>query len=526
MVFLLCAAVPVLILGFFSIDSAKKQMTEEYQSLTSQTAQRIRSILFDLTTSVYTLSDSALSGNDCMYLFAAEKESSITETYYEHISTALKNLTDGSAAIASAHIYTDNPMISDNAYISSLDSTYANEEWFAKLSDGSWCQWVVLSNPSTINVDRSQLSLVRRIPIATSAYTAYLVVCLDSNNTKNRIGEDEHLISVALDDGSIVYSNNEKMSSGTLAVPEGYSGQNSFSGEMKISGSPVLTSLRTLLPYKSDSRFLIEACDLSAFASISRITGNYLIIIGIVLAAIISIILFFSKRLARQELVNRQQEMEFKMLAAQINPHFLYNTLETIRMQALISQNRDVATSIKLLGKSMHYVLENTGTSFTTLDRELDHVKTYLLIQQIRFGDRINFSFDIDPDIRADKYPILPLLLQPIVENAVIHGLEDNTKKGFLTVAASSDETFLRLSVKDNGMGMNEEELTALRDQISRPGNEPDASRSSIGLRNIRQRIHLCYGDKASMAIESFPDEGTTVTLTLPHLAVRRQKEP
>ena len=97
---------------------------------------------------------------------------------------------------------------------------------------------------------------------------------------------------------------------------------------------------------------------------------------------------FYEARIREQQLVNRQQQMEFEMLASQINPHFLYNTLETIRMQALSCGNRNVATSIKLLGKSMRYVLDNTGTSFTTLTKELEYIKTYLSIQQLRFGER------------------------------------------------------------------------------------------------------------------------------------------
>lgn len=84
---------------------------------------------------------------------------------------------------------------------------------------------------------------------------------------------------------------------------------------------------------------------------------------------------FYEARIREQQLVNRQQQMEFEMLASQINPHFLYNTLETIRMQALSCGNRNVATSIKLLGKSMRYVLDNTGTSFTTLTKELEYIK-------------------------------------------------------------------------------------------------------------------------------------------------------
>ena len=126
--------------------------------------------------------------------------------------------------------------------------------------------------------------------------------------------------------------------------------------------------------------------------------------------------------LKEQQLLNEQQVMEMKMLAGQINPHFLYNTLESIRMKSLTSGNREVANAIKLLGKSMRYVLENTGTSLVTLKKELDYVETYLQIQKIRFGDRVNYRIEVIGMLDLEKYLILPLLLQPVVENAIVHG--------------------------------------------------------------------------------------------------------
>lgn len=100
----------------------------------------------------------------------------------------------------------------------------------------------------------------------------------------------------------------------------------------------------------------------------------------------------YEAKINEKELLNEQQVMEFKMLANQINPHFLYNTLESIRMKAFTAGDREVATAIKLLGKSMRYVLENTGTVFTTLDKELNYIETYIMIQRLRFGERVNYS--------------------------------------------------------------------------------------------------------------------------------------
>lgn len=122
------------------------------------------------------------------------------------------------------------------------------------------------------------------------------------------------------------------------------------------------------------------------------------------------------------------------MLASQINPHFLYNTLETLRMKAFTAGDREVATGIKLLGKLLRYVLVNIGTTYTTLANELEHIDTYIKIQKIRFDDRVNYTLAVDDGIDTQEYMLLPLLLQPIVENAVVHGLEGVDGTGYIKI--------------------------------------------------------------------------------------------
>lgn len=201
------------------------------------------------------------------------------------------------------------------------------------------------------------------------------------------------------------------------------------------------------------------------------------------------------------------------MLASQINPHFLYNTLETIRMQALAAGNRNIARSIKLLGKAMHYVLENSGTNSTTLDRELSYIKTYLDIQKLRFQDRFTCEIIVDNGIQPENYLILPLLLQPIVENAVIHGLESVAERGYAQLHISLNGDILWITVQDNGCGIEPQALTHIKRDIKE--HNPSDSKS-IGLYNINQRIRLRYGDEYGLQIESSKNTGTTVTLCLP----------
>jgi len=212
--------------------------------------------------------------------------------------------------------------------------------------------------------------------------------------------------------------------------------------------------------------------------------------------------------------------MEFKMLASQINPHFLYNTLESIRMKAFTAGDKEVATAIKLLGKAMRYVLENTGTTDTTLQAEIDHISTYLQIQKIRFGDRINYQVHIQPELNPEEYRILPLLLQPIVENAIVHGLEGKDSGGMFWFAIYIIDGTVYVDISDNGCGMDEATLKEVMAKVQDYTRK--RRKSSIGLYNINRRIKLNYGEQYGLDIQSTLGEGTMVRVTFP--AIKTEK--
>jgi len=222
----------------------------------------------------------------------------------------------------------------------------------------------------------------------------------------------------------------------------------------------------------------------------------------------------YEAELNEKELRNNQQIMEYKMLASQINPHYLYNTLETIRMKALTMGNKEVADCIKILGKTLRYVLQNTGTTSTTLAKEIEHVENYLAIQKLRFGERINYFINIEEGLETSKYVVLPLLLQPIVENAVVHGLENIDSKGLIDISVShNDFEELQITISDNGMGMKPEEFEKMQQKLKTPNLKLE---SSIGVYNISERIRLHYGEEYGLHLESEYGKGTKVTIYLP----------
>ncbi len=223
----------------------------------------------------------------------------------------------------------------------------------------------------------------------------------------------------------------------------------------------------------------------------------------------------YEAEIQRQKANTDQKKMEFKVLASQINPHFLYNTLEMIRMKALTNQDREVAKAIKLLGQSMRYVLEHTTTQETTLQKEFDHIMTYLQIQQLRFEDRVNYQVNIEPGLDMEAFQMLPLTLQPIVENAIIHGLEKREKDGKIWIAIYTyEKCLLCIDISDNGGGMTNETLEMVRHRIEYYQRERNTS--SIALYNINRRIKLNYGSGYGVSVDSTYGEGTRVSILLP----------
>ena len=218
----------------------------------------------------------------------------------------------------------------------------------------------------------------------------------------------------------------------------------------------------------------------------------------------------YQSQIREQTITNQQQKMELKLLAGQIHPHFLYNTLESIRMKAFAKGNREVANAIKLLSKSMRYVLGTTQATSTTLENELDYIATYLANQKLRFGSRISYDIKVNESLQPARIQILPILLQPIVENAFSHGLENRAENGriILKLYPAKDRTCLTAAVFDNGEGMSREKLS---DVVAHMNTPPKDSGHGVGLYNTNNRIRLFYGEEYGITIRSKRNYGTCV---------------
>ncbi|WP_210364020.1 sensor histidine kinase [Bacillus sp. REN3] len=204
------------------------------------------------------------------------------------------------------------------------------------------------------------------------------------------------------------------------------------------------------------------------------------------------------------------REAEIKALQAQISPHFLFNTLNVITSLTRINP----AKARMLLISLSHFLRQNlTATTMTTasLEQELKHVKAYLAIEEARFVEKLRIAYEIDDDALSVKIP--PLTLQPLVENAVKHGIKDMEQDCLIKISILDQPSGILVSVEDNGKGMDEERIRLLGNKIidSKKG-------SGIALYNVNRRLTMMFGETASLRIESKPQQGTKVSFAIPDL--------
>jgi two-component system sensor histidine kinase YesM len=202
---------------------------------------------------------------------------------------------------------------------------------------------------------------------------------------------------------------------------------------------------------------------------------------------------------------NAQRKSELKALQNQINPHFLYNTLESILWLIENEKNPEAAEMLVALARLFRIGISNDSPVVSVRD-EMEHVRNYLLIQNIRYAGSFDYDFDVDP-AAADALT-MKLILQPIVENCIYHGLRNKADKCVIRISAHIEGDDLLLRVSDNGYGMRQKTIDDLYSSY-----KDGVVSNSVGLKNIYQRVVIYYGGDAGMLIESELDHGTTITV-------------
>lgn len=216
---------------------------------------------------------------------------------------------------------------------------------------------------------------------------------------------------------------------------------------------------------------------------------------------------YLLKDLQEQGRLKRRIELEF--LQAEINPHFLYNTLTSIRFMVEMGRNEDAQAMLLSLGRLLRKTIGNSD-EFITIREEIGILKDYILIQQVRYPDKFEVRFQIPEELL--DYQIPKLILQPMVENAIFHGIEPKDTKGLIVITGKLQEDGLVIKVSDDGVGMTKEQLKALW-QMDKPSEQ---TFSKIGVINVHERLVLNFGPAYGLKIDSVVSQGTTAWLRLP----------
>ncbi len=570
-VYVVAVFVPITIVGIYLLTYVSDLLTTYYEDSLRAESIRIRTLFSELTADVYDKTTDLMFDDEINKILTTREYPTDKVSNSVYYCPAINNLVYANVDIEDITIYTDNSYADNYLHFEAITEEMEKEEWMQRASESYVSFWTTLETVDSNGKSDWNLCLVRRIAGIGEDNMAVMVIQVKDGFLKGRISSKKYGIRILTDNNVTCYSpvTGEYGKSVELVI-DWEDDYFQSSGTYWENGKQILYHVMGLSMYQSTSNTYVVTTSDTAYYEIRKIVLTCSLILFAALTLPLLLILFFTthfsnrvttlrremKKVSNQEydilpefhgedelsevfadlqalvktieekneqvyasqlrheqLQNEQQKMEMKMLASQINPHFLYNTLESIRMQALTAGNREVANSIKLLGKSMRYVLENTGTGFINLQKEMDYIETYIAIQKMRFGDRVNFEMVIEADIVLEEYRILPFLVQPVIENAIVHGLEGITENGRIKMHLSVVRGYLQLSVTDNGIGMNEEELNTLRENINK--NTLNTS-TSIGLGNIDRRVKLCYGEQYGLSVRSNVGKGTTVVIRLP----------
>lgn len=564
--------IPVILVGILLTNSLRSISMNNAIGEASRNVDRVSMRMQD-TLEIPIIVSLKLYGSAVLHEIVSKEYASqwdIIKTYFDYNEfDDLKGLYN---QIDDMRLYVSNNTMIDNWRFVKVDDEISNLEWYKKsISMNGKITWVYMDVPGKL-VPTPSLCMIRLLKDSTSRKLGVLVVkmkeselnsILKQESFDTMIVNDKGIIIAAKDDSTVgkdiydlglsISSGNEKQSKdfiykdklSRLISSQFYSLEReqsfrvisiftikdivananhaSFLGFTIISIS-LLMCIGMVLMF---SKFLTKRIDkvsndmhrvaMGDFDFVSNIEGNdeagrLANDLNVMVVSIKKLVQdVYDANLQKNSLLVKQKEIKFKMLANQVNPHFLFNALEAIRMKAVSRDEKEIAQVVKLLGKIMRDNLK-ASNDLVTVEYELNIVTSYLQIQKFRYGDKVNYKI---ADIKKEllKCYILPYIIQPVVENAIIHGLENKEGNGNVIVSILDEIKNIRIIVSDDGIGMDEEKLNTLMNSLQ---ELDDTEGNRIGLRNIHQRIRLYYGNEYGISIISRVMQGTMVNILIP----------
>ncbi|MEK4564697.1 sensor histidine kinase [Alkalihalobacillus sp. FSL R5-0424] len=567
--FIVVVLIPITLVGVLLTQELRSIALDDMMEQSKSNSERVKERTYELLKIPTFISNSLEFDRELEELVTTNYTSTfdVFSRYYQYQNFQSYLYTQ--REIKSVRFYYDNPTLINNWEFIPVDQKIRNEEWYQQVeADVGYNRWRLL--PDETNNEQIFLSLVKRINFIEDQTFGVVVITIEPSQLDAILKQESLLTFLTDEEGQVISSNQPEYKGVSLThqvdrellwSPGTY--------ELSLNGEPAQVTVDLLNPMMSQSDLSIVTVTLNnqviKRANRLGLTGIFITCIGVTLAVIL--ITIFSKILSNRlsnlshkiervaagdlttkvnidgtdeigqlsnqfnEMVdnlrgmidqvietNRQKnqievnqnEMKFKMLASQINPHFLFNTLESIRMKAHIEGEKEIADVVKQLGQIIRKSLDTQGKPVPLKD-EMELVRTYLDIQTFRYGDRLNYQLNIAPDTK--EMLIQPLTIQPIVENAVYHGLEAKDTGGEVIISSYLEHNRVILSVLDNGVGITDERLK----QIDAMLEEKETNgQNRIGLRNVHQRLKLMYGADAGLNISSQEGKGTHIQFSIP----------
>lgn len=568
--YIVVAFVPIVIVGMYLTGEFRGHVLEQATEQSYNNVERIKSQLEDVIQRPIDISGILMSDNDLSTITNTQYHSTyeVVEAYQNYRS--FKEYIKLYSEIFNIRFYIKNPTLLNNWEFIQLTEEITDTVWYDYTDKSGLIYWGYI--PDETKKDEYFLSLVRKVEFPLYRSKGVLVMNINPESLQN-IVRQETFNTYIIDSTDIILAAKDQSLVGKelseLDFAEGRTTWEVGQYEMEIDGEPSRIIVEELRPQYSQnslkvmSVFTIE----SIVEGADRISKQGLMIIFVCL--LLSMILIYatssllSKRILslvknihklstgdltvtstiagndevgllsrqfnnmvssirelmervrvtenqRNQLELRQGEIKLKMMASQINPHFLFNALESIRMHAHIKGDKELASIVRMLGKLIRKNLE-VGSGSVKLSDEVEVIRYYLAIQQFRFGqERLTYELLIDEHALDTMLP--PLLIQPIVENAVVHGMDQVLEEGKITISITLNEDVLHVVIKDNGSGMDEDRLQHV---IETMNQQDEVEGARIGLRNVHQRLISIFGEEAGLNIFSKHGEGTSVSFSV-----------
>lgn len=568
--YIVVAFVPIVIVGVYLTEQFRNHVLEQATEQSYNNVERIKTQLEDVVQRPIDISGVLMSDTDLSKItntqFASTYE--VVEAYQNYRS--FRDYINLYSEIYNIRFYMDNPTLLNNWEFIQITKDISTSAWYNYTDQSGLIYWGYI--PDETKKNESFVSLVRKVEFPLYRSKGVLVMNINPAALQNIVRQETFDTYIIDSSNIIVAAKNQQFVGKQLSELDFSVGRSDWEigqYEVEVDGHPSRIIVEELKPQYSQNGFKI----MSIFTIDSIVEGaerisvqGLLIILGSLLLSMVLIYAtssLLSKRILslvknihklgtgdltvtstiagndevgllsrqfnnmvssirelmdrvrvtenqRNQLELRQGEIKLKMMASQINPHFLFNALESIRMHAHIKGDKELASIVRMLGKLIRKNLE-VGSGSVKIADEVEVIRYYLAIQQFRFGqERLDFDLHVDEAALEMKLP--PLLIQPIVENAVVHGMDQVLEEGKVTINISLEEDKLHVVIADNGTGMDEARMQRVIEMMNQ---QDEIEGARIGLRNVHQRLIFIYGEEAGLHIASKPGEGTTVSFSV-----------